>query len=387
MSQYLDISLQQDQDTLSAQQKKFNRFFKKIDQQRVLLAEWQQAQQEIQQRASQELLPAYAQLHQLFYQQLEMLWQHKLTSRFTARQKDLLDASIENIASQLLQVNTLSELQMTEVEKIFHYFQPHDVVKSQSKNIQFDDSPSDTDQSIELKKQLIKQQICMDFGVEVEFIDFDFDLHDIDGLIQKLNHKIEQQMQEEFLKYADEAEKIHLEKQMQRARAKEKKQQEHAQKMATQSLKTIYSKIAAAIHPDRELDEFKKIEKTEMLQLTNQAYENKDLLTLLKLQNVIENDASKKRPYTDDEQLKIYNFALEAQLKDLENAIQEIINSFNWNHEASSLRSKKIGVKDLYKKYKSDLKEVQNRIEHAEFLLKHSQDLDRLKSLITQGYF
>ena len=95
MSQYLDIS--QDQDTLSAQQKKFNRFFKKIDQQRVLLAEWQQAQQEIQQRASQELLPAYAQLHQLFYQQLEMLWQHKLTSRFTARQKDLLDASIENM--------------------------------------------------------------------------------------------------------------------------------------------------------------------------------------------------------------------------------------------------------------------------------------------------
>jgi DnaJ-class molecular chaperone len=36
--------------------------------------------------------------------------------------------------------------------------------------------------------------------------------------------------------------------------------------MAAQSLKTVYLKIAAMIHPDREQDETKKAEKTELFQ-------------------------------------------------------------------------------------------------------------------------
>jgi curved DNA-binding protein CbpA len=53
--------------------------------------------------------------------------------------------------------------------------------------------------------------------------------------------------------------------------------------MAAQSLKTVYLKIAAMIHPDREQDETKKAEKTELFQQASQAYEQQDLFYLLKL--------------------------------------------------------------------------------------------------------
>jgi hypothetical protein len=49
-----------------------------------------------------------------------------------------------------------------------------------------------------------------------------------------------------------------------RERAKQLKQQEkreQAAKMAAQSLKTVYLKITAMIHPDREPDEAKKLER------------------------------------------------------------------------------------------------------------------------------
>jgi DnaJ-class molecular chaperone len=52
-------------------------------------------------------------------------------------------------------------------------------------------------------------------------------------------------------------------------------QLEDAKKMAGQSLKSIYLKIASVIHPDRERDEQKRIEKTELLQQANTALEEK----------------------------------------------------------------------------------------------------------------
>ena len=61
------------------------------------------------------------------------------------------------------------------------------------------------------------------------------------------------ELEEEFEKYA-------AEQQQAREQAKQQRQQqkrEQAEQMAAQSLKTVYLKIAAMIHPDREQDETK----------------------------------------------------------------------------------------------------------------------------------
>ncbi len=76
-----------------------------------------------------------------------------------------------------------------------------------------------------------------------------------------------------------------------RERAKQLKQQEkreQAAKMAAQSLKTVYLKITAMIHPDREPDETKKLREDKLLQKVNEAYAAQDLFYLLKLQLQLE---------------------------------------------------------------------------------------------------
>ncbi len=85
------------------------------------------------------------------------------------------------------------------------------------------------------------------------------------------------ELEEDFEKYA-------AEQQQAREQAKQQRQQqkrEQAEQMAAQSLKTVYLKIAAMIHPDREQDETKKLEKTELFQQASQAYEKQDLFYLL----------------------------------------------------------------------------------------------------------
>ena len=76
MSFDLKLSVQQDSQNLSPQQKKLNRLIEKIEQQKIDLAAWEKAQAEIQQHARKTLVPVYNELHTVLFQQLEQLWKH-----------------------------------------------------------------------------------------------------------------------------------------------------------------------------------------------------------------------------------------------------------------------------------------------------------------------
>lgn len=89
-------------------------------------------------------------------------------------------------------------------------------------------------------------------------------------------------------------------------------------------LRTLYRKLASSIHPDRELDAGEKQRKTEAMQGLNTAYQNKDLLSLLKLHNqTLQNDAVADTLAEDT--LREYNALLKAQLKSLESEISRAI--------------------------------------------------------------
>ena len=89
-------------------------------------------------------------------------------------------------------------------------------------------------------------------------------------------------------------------------------------------LRTLYRKLASSIHPDREPDAAEKLRKTEAMQDLNTAYQNKDLLSVLKLHNrTLHSDA-----VTDtlaEDTLREYNALLKAQLKSLESGIARAI--------------------------------------------------------------
>ena len=66
MSFDLKVSLQPRAEP-SAQQKKLNRLIDKIEQQKISLSMWQNAQAEIQQHTRQKLLPVYSELHEILF--------------------------------------------------------------------------------------------------------------------------------------------------------------------------------------------------------------------------------------------------------------------------------------------------------------------------------
>lgn len=89
-------------------------------------------------------------------------------------------------------------------------------------------------------------------------------------------------------------------------------------------LRALYRKLASSMHPDREFDADEKLRKTEAMQGLNIAYQNKDLLSLLKLHNrTLQSD-----PIADtlaEDTLREYNMLLKAQLKSLESTIVRAI--------------------------------------------------------------
>ena len=153
-----------------------------------------------------------------------------------------------------------------------------------------------------------------------------------------------------------------------REQAKLKRQQEkqaQAEKLVNQSLKTVYFKIASIIHPDREQDESKKAEKTELLQRANEAYEQEDLFFLLKLQLEVEQSKNGSNKGLSAEQVKFYQQALEAQSQALTKQIQELIDSLIWSNKAKIAVQKSKGqlnITDLYKQIDVDVSAVKQQL-------------------------
>lgn len=227
----------------SPQQKKLNRLIDKIEQQKISLAIWQNAQDEIQQHTRQKLLPIYNELHGVLFQQLEQLWNMLHNYEFSKADMQQLDESIAQRARMLKQSKMLSNEQLQQVEQIYSFYQQH-------------------------AQQLAKK-------------------------IKKVQHtKIDQlENDAQTASFEDDFEQHAAEQQQAREQAKQQRQQqkrEQAELMAVQSLKTVYLKIAAMIHPDREQHESKKEAKNELFQQANQAYEQQDLFYLLKLQLQLE---------------------------------------------------------------------------------------------------
>jgi hypothetical protein len=90
------------------------------------------------------------------------------------------------------------------------------------------------------------------------------------------------------------------------------------EEIKNKSLRTIYLSLARILHPDRELDENLRIEKEEYMKIVTAAYNNKDLMELLRLEILWVNNHEKSLKNTPVDTLKIYIQLLKDQVKDLE---------------------------------------------------------------------
>jgi hypothetical protein len=176
-----------------------------------------------------------------------------------------------------------------------------------------------------------------------------------------------------------------VEQQQAREQAKQLRQQqkrEQAEQMAAQSLKTVYLKIAAMIHPDRERDETKKEEKTELFQQASQAYEQQDLFYLLKLQLQLEQNKAVGAKELSAEQVKFYKLALDAQSQQLESQIEEILDSFQL---AKKVKAEHVHISDVYKTIDADCAELKQQLKWEKERLKYMKKVSGVEMLLEHG--
>ena len=336
---------------LSPQQKKLNRLIEQIEQQKLQLAAWQKAQAEIQQQARKTLVPIYTELHNILFQQLEQLWNSLQRYEFSKADIAQLDNKIQNLAAILKSSQVLSEQQKLKVTQIDQFYQQHAEHHQAKKN---------------KKKPTIKSHDpteTYDQHLNYEQADVDLDGYEYD----EQQHEVERE---------------------QHRLNRQKQKREQAQKMADQSLKTVYLKIASIIHPDREQDEQLKVEKTEMLQHANAAYEKQDLFYLLKLQIQVEQNRGVAQKGLSNEQVKFYKLALDAQKQQLDDQIDDIVESLNWTKQAKlkvQNSSNSIQIADLYKKLEADCAESKQQVKWEKERLKYIAKLKGLEILLRNG--
>ncbi len=322
----------------SAQQKKLNRLIDQIEQQKISLAMWQNAQAEIQQHTRQKLMPVYRELHEILFQQLDQLWNLLQQHEFSKTDMQQLDEKIAQLAQMLKRSKMLKDEQLKLVKQIDIFYQQH---------------------TLQLAKKTKKVQPA------------------------KLEHHQSSEQSAELEQ--NDFEQYAAEQQRAREQAKQIRQQqkrEQAEQMAAQSLKTVYLKIAAMIHPDREQDEAKKEEKTELFQQASQAYEQQDLFYLLKLQLQLEQNKGVGAKALSSEQVKFYKLALDAQSQQLEHQIEEILDSFQL---AKKVKAEHLHMSDVYKVIDADCAELKQQLKWEKERLKHMKKVSGVEMLLGHG--
>ena len=331
---------------LSTQQKKLDRLFDRIEQQKLELAQWQQAEEEIRQYTQQNFIPVYHELHGVLFEQLEQLWQHLHEAEFSKAEIVVLDEKIQSLAAYLKDSQAMSVQEAHKVNEIDSYYQ------QRAEHAQF------------RKSQKKVNELETFFKNENPS-----DLADVEVF--------------------EEWESDHFQQAREQARLKrQQEKQEQATAMAEQSLKTVYLKIAAIIHPDREVNDVKKIKKTELLQRANEAYAEQDLFTLLRMQLQIEQDQDVSKKGLSAEQLKFYQLALDAQSEKLQEQIDALIHRLVWSSKTRIAVKKakgKVQIADLYKQIDEDTAAIKQQIKVEKERLMYIKKVSGLEMFLRHG--
>ncbi|MEN8990446.1 molecular chaperone DnaJ [Acinetobacter sp. YH12097] len=344
MSFELKVSLLPSVEALSPQHKKLNKLIEQIEQQKLDLDLWQNAKSEIQSYIQLKLVPIYRDLHAVYYRQLTQLWQHLQQEDLAKADLAQLDVKLAKLAKQLKKSNYLNTAELEKVSEVDAFYQQYHA---------HNQKPNKKAKLAQTEQSIVKGYV-----------------------------DIEQETTEEYESYEEwDSEQYQREKEEhQRKRLAQKREQ--AEKLVNQSLKTVYLKITAMIHPDREPDETKKAEKTELLQVVNQAHEAQDLFYLLKLQLQLETNKGKSPKALTDEHLKFYKMALEAQSQRLASQIDDITDSFHWSEKT---KPKNMQVKDVYKVIDGDVSVLKEQVKWEKERLKYMEKVKGLEVLLENG--
>lgn len=159
----------------------------------------------------------------------------------------------------------------------------------------------------------------MDDEMGVDVGEMDFDISN-----EEEARAYAEKLKEQFDKKSLEEEEIEQNKKKTKKQIEEEQKQKLEDELSKKSLRSIYISLAKMLHPDTEINEEQKAEKTELMQKVTVAYDQKDLATLLKLEMEWVNRTADDLQKLTDEKLKLYNKVLSEQVDELEEELCQL---------------------------------------------------------------
>ncbi len=318
----ITVSVCAGDDNLSIAQKTFNQLVKKIEQERLQLAKWQEAMSLYQQKYSSQVSPLMKSLDECRKKLIHALDEAYPAKTFSKNDKEKMSSLICTLSEQLI-----AKGQGEEIKVIYNKY-----------------SDIDFDTVYEEEKQFAKERIedvlGIDLGDDCDFSSPEAMAAHIDEIMEKKRIEEEQ--------FQDKTRQKSTHKKSAKVKAQEAKEQEEAQNIS-KSIREVYRKLASVLHPDREQDITERTRKTALMQRVNVAYANKDLLVLLELQLEVEQIDQSMINTLSEERLAYYNKILTEQFYELRCEVDDVRFSFgaHFNVPLSYLSSPSKPIKCL----------------------------------------
>ncbi len=157
----------------------------------------------------------------------------------------------------------------------------------------------------------------------------------------------------------------------------EEAKQAQAEKELTQSIRSVFRKLVAALHPDREPDPKEAARKTQLMQRANLAYDNKDLFQLLALQLETEQINQAELDTFSEERLFNYNKVLNDQANQLKSDLARLELQIKIQFELSP--GAKLSPRALNRFLNEDIKILQAKIRAINLDIQELDDVGNLK--------
>ncbi|TLU96913.1 hypothetical protein FEM55_01995 [Dyadobacter sediminis] len=179
----------------------------------------------------------------------------------------------------------------------------------------------------------------------------------------------------------EEQQKIKAEQRADRIAAQIRAAKLHAEQQKTsKTVRAVYMDLVKSFHPDLETDDTEKVRRTDIMQQITQAYQENNLLKLLKLQIELERTDQDKLENLTKNQLNYYNKMLKQQVEELEaekEAVQKKIAAvcgLPYQHANSRTT--------VIVKFNTNVNELKTEIKNIKIVLKNWKVPSQLKAYL-----
>lgn len=330
---------------LNKAQKQFNQAIAKIEAQLRENNEWREFMPLYQQRIANEYHPLAMRLRATRMALVELLDNHFDNQKLTRNQREKLRLFLADMIDNLIGQEESAEL-------ISLYDKYNELSHREEQQYEMD---------------VIRTLADDVFGIEV-----DSDATSPEQLMEHLHSQMHTREQAR-------ASKRKPRKKSEKMLAREAEQAAAAQN-ATRAIRDVYRKLASELHPDREPDPQRRERLTELMQQANRAYEEDDLLALLRLQLQIEQIDSQALAGLAEERLANYNRALREQSERLQQERFELIQPFLM----LNIDPRRLNPKIVQRELDTDLQELEEIITELDQELVDLQEVRALKQWLKE---